>query len=104
MDPQTPDLLQTARTQAEGVLLLPGFDEFMLGYGDRRAQLDPAFADRIVPGGNGVFRHTVVSAGRVVGTWARTGRGAQRDITATPFTSFSPDVRAAIPQVYAALP
>lgn len=104
MDPRTPDLLQSARAQAEGVLLLPGFDELMLGYADRRAQLDPAFAERIVPGGNGMFRHTVISAGRVVGTWVRTGRGAKQTISATPFTSFAPAVSAALPELYAALP
>jgi hypothetical protein len=104
MDPATPDLLRTAREQAAGVLLLPGFDELMLGYGDRRASLDPAFADRIVPGGNGVFRATVVSGGRVVGTWSRTGRGAGSSVTATPFTSFAPAVSRSIPEAYAALP
>ena len=100
MDPRTPELLQVARDRAEGVFLLPGFDEFILGYGDRRAQLEPEFADRIVPGGNGVFRHTVISAGRVVGTWRRGRRG----IEATPFTAFTPDVDAAIPELFAALP
>jgi len=50
-----------------GVLLLPGFDEFLLGSRDRSAQLDPAYADRIVPGGNGMVRPTIVSAGSVVG-------------------------------------
>jgi hypothetical protein len=104
MDPATPDLLAAARDQAEGVLLLPGFDELMLGYGDRRAALDPAFADRIVPGGNGVFRPTVVSAGRVVGTWSRTGRGTASSVTAAPFTSFPQAVSERIPEVYAALP
>ena len=104
MDPATPDLLATARAQAEGVLLLPGFDELMLGYGDRRACLDPAYSDRIAPGGNGVFRPTVVSAGRVVGTWSRSGRGTAPSVTATPFTTFPPAVSRRIPEVYAALP
>ncbi len=103
MDPRTPDLLNMARAQAEGVLLLPGFDELLLGYNDRRAQLDPAFAERIVPGGNGVFRPTVLSAGRVVGTWTRTGRSGQQTITATPLTTFQPEVAAVIPRRYAAL-
>jgi hypothetical protein len=104
MDPGTPEVLAAARRQAEGVALLPGFDELMLGYGDRRASLDPVFADRIVPGGNGVFRPTVVSAGRVIGTWSRTGRPAGSGITATPFTSFPPEVSARIAERYAALP
>jgi hypothetical protein len=104
MDPATPDRLAAARTRAHGVLLLPGFDEFLLGYGDRSAQLDPAHAERIVPGGNGVFRPTVVSAGQVVGTWTRAGRGAARTVAATPFTAFPPDVALALPRVHDALP
>jgi hypothetical protein len=94
--PETADLLAAVREEARGVYLLPGFDEFLLGYADRSAVLDPQFADRIVPGGNGMFRPTVVSDGRIVGTWARTGRGERRTVTATPFTEFSAEVAAAI--------
>ncbi|MCB0182020.1 MAG: AlkZ family DNA glycosylase, partial [Anaerolineae bacterium] len=35
------------------VYLLPGFDEYLLGYRDRSAVLDPAHAKKVVPGGNG---------------------------------------------------
>src|SRR5665647_1390124 len=51
----TPALLGAHRTAARDVLLLPGFDEIILGYGDRSMTLAPEHADRIVPGGNGVF-------------------------------------------------
>jgi hypothetical protein len=88
MDPATPDRLAACRDEAAGLFLLPGFDEFVLGYGDRRAILDPEFAGHIVPGNNGMFRPTVVHGGRVVGTWQWTGRGAKRTVTATPFTAF----------------
>ncbi len=64
------------------VLLLPGFDEYLLGYGDRSAVLAPEHANRIVPGGNGVFRPTVVVDGEVVGTWSRTNRA--REVTVAP--------------------
>jgi len=104
MDPQTPDLLDRCREHARGVFLLPGFDEYVLGYADRRAALATEFAARIVPGGNGVFRPTIVSDGQIVGTWRHIGRGAQRTVTATPFTSFRDGVAVAIPQVYADLP
>lgn len=103
-DPQTPELLQAHRRQARAVFLLPGFDEFILGYQDRGAVLPAEYADHIVPGGNGMFRPTIVSDGRVVGTWTRVGRGAERAIRATPFTSFPTKVEAAIPRVYATLP
>ena len=44
------------------------------GYRDRSAVLDPRHADRIVPGGNGVFHPTLVLDGKVVGTWRRDNR------------------------------
>lgn len=104
MDPRTPDLLDACRQSARGVFLLPGFDELILGYQDRSAVLPAEFADRIVPGGNGVFRPTVVSDGRVVGTWRHTGRGARRTLEAVPFESFPEQVAEAIARVHAALP
>ena len=104
LDPETPDLLAGCREEARGTFLLPGFDEFVLGYGDRDAVLDREFADRIVPGGNGMFRPTVVHDGRVVGTWQWAGRGAKRTVTATPFTVFTPEVAEAVPRLAAVLP
>ncbi|MGB9378601.1 MAG: winged helix DNA-binding domain-containing protein, partial [Mycobacteriales bacterium] len=104
MDPETPELLSARRRQARGVFLLPGFDEFILGYGDRSAMLDAEDFDRIVPGGNGMFRPTVISGGRVVGTWKHTGSGAKRTVSATPFEAFPDRVATAISRVYAKLP
>ena len=104
MDPQTPDLLDACREQASGVLLLPGFDELLLGYADRSATLPAEFSDRIVPGGNGMFRPTVVSDGRVVGTWRHAGRASTRTLDATAFPTFAPEVAAALPAAYGALP
>jgi hypothetical protein len=104
MDPATPDRLASCRAEAEGLFLLPGFDEFVLGYGDRTAVLDAEFAQQIVPGGNGMFRPTVVHGGRIVGTWQWTGRGAGRTVRATPLTAFPAAVEAAIPGAAAELP
>jgi winged helix DNA-binding protein len=104
MDPETPDLLAACRARARGVFLLPGFDEFVLGYADRSCAVPPEFADRIVTGGNGMFRATVVADGRVVGTWRRTGSGGRRSLTAEPFTSFPEGVERAIEELAAALP
>ncbi len=70
------------RSTQPGVLLLPGFDEYLLGYGDRSAVLDPGHAGRVVPGGNGVFRPTIVVDGEVVGTWRRTARA--REVVVEP--------------------
>ena len=52
----------------------------MLGYGERAEILDAAHADRIVPGGNGVFRPTIVRDGRVVGAWKWVGSGKNRRV------------------------
>jgi hypothetical protein len=104
MDPATPDLLAAHRKAARDVLLLPGFDEYMLGYADRSAALPTEHADRIVPGGNGVFQPTVVSAGQVVGTWRAAGKAGRREVAAIPFTEFGKAVAAAIPKRWAAGP
>lgn len=64
---------------------LPGFDEYLLGYKDRSAVLDAAHADKICPGGNGMFAPTIVINGRVAGTWKRTIKKSSIDIVATPF-------------------
>lgn len=76
----------------EGVWALPGFDEHLLGYADRGAVLDPRHAARVVPGRNGVFRPTIVSDGRVVGTWSRTitaGATPRVEVGAEPFGRLS---------------
>lgn len=75
--------------------LLPGFDEYLLGYADRSAVLDPQYANRIVPGGNGVFYPTVVSKGQVVGTWQRTFKKGMVIMTPQPFTTLRPDEQGA---------
>lgn len=58
--------------EAGGWVALPGFDEYLLGYGDRTLMVDKAGEQVIVPGGNGVFSSTLVRAGRVAATWKRT--------------------------------
>ncbi|MBC7919852.1 MAG: AlkZ family DNA glycosylase [Ferruginibacter sp.] len=76
-DHQMPDAL--------GVYLLPGFDEYLLGYKDRRDVLAGEHARKIVPGGNGVFLPTIVIDGQVVGTWKRAFRKNTVEVTLTPF-------------------
>ncbi|MDD7940608.1 winged helix DNA-binding domain-containing protein [Actinomycetospora lutea] len=100
MDPAVPDLLAARRRQALGVHLLPGFDEFVLGYGRRDDVLEPEHLDRIVPGGNGVFRATVVHRGRIVGTWAAP-RGR---LEVAPFGTLDERTEAAVGRAHARLP
>lgn len=63
---------------------LPGFDEFVLGYRDRTAQMDADHEKLVVPGGNGVFANTLVLDGRVVGTWRRRELARTVEILANP--------------------
>ncbi len=69
--------------------LLPSFDEYLLGYRDRSAMLDPAHATGVNPGGNGIFNPIVVIAGRVRGSWKRTIKRDRVEIAATPFARFT---------------
>lgn len=57
---------------AKATLALPPFDELILGYEDRECTLPAEHADKIVPGGNGIFLSTIVENGIATGTWTRT--------------------------------
>jgi hypothetical protein len=69
--------------------LLPSFDEYLLGYKDRRAVLDPADAQKVVPGANGIFKPIIVSDDRVVGIWQRTIKKDRVVVTPQPFNTLS---------------
>jgi hypothetical protein len=104
LDPQTLEVFDARRRKARDVFLLPGFDEYLLGYQTRAAVLPPEFAANIVPGGNGIFLPTVISDGEVVGIWKRVGTGAKRTLAATAFTDFGERVSEAVKRLYRALP
>lgn len=108
LDPDLPDLLAAHRDEARAVHLLPGFDEVVLGYADRSATVPDHHADRIVPGGNGVFRPVVVVDGVAVATWRAVGRGAARRVETSAFgeddAALDPAVADAVTARFAALP
>lgn len=64
----TPELVPTKKSST---LLLPGFDEYLLGYKNREAMLLKEHSQRVVPGGNGMFLATVVRDGQVSGLWKK---------------------------------
>ena len=72
------------------MVVLPGFDEFMLGYKDRSLHVPAGGMDRIVPGGNGMFRATVVADGMAIATWKRTLKGDRVAIEVEPFINIKP--------------
>ena len=61
---------RTANKFATGVQLLPGFDEYVLGYKNRSAFATPEIMSAVVPGGNGMFKATVLNDGQIVGMWS----------------------------------
>ncbi len=75
----------SAAHDAARVHLLPGFDEYVLGYKDRGAVLAAEHASKIVPGNNGVFMPALVVDGQVVGTWTRTRTRTALSLTLHPF-------------------
>jgi hypothetical protein len=79
---------------------LPGFDEFVLGYKDRSVQIRPDDFDRIVPGGNGVFRATVCMEGRAIGSWTRSLKRSEVVIDFTPFRSIDDRRRHRVDQAF----
>lgn len=86
MAPDAEQVLQRGVKLASNmVVALPGFDEYLLGYQDRDAVLAPEHANLIVPGGNGIFKPTIVVDGQVVGTWRRTKRSKETVVEALPF-------------------
>jgi len=52
-----------------GITLVPGFDEWILGYEKRDVTASPAMQTALVPGNNGIFRPAVLVDGVAVGTW-----------------------------------
>jgi hypothetical protein len=73
--------------EGPAVYLLPGFDEYLLGYKDRSSVLRAEYAPHIVPGNNGVFMPTIIIDGQVAGKWKRTIKNKGIDIE---FNLFAP--------------
>ncbi len=78
------------------VHLLPGFDEYLLGYADRSAPLAGEHTDTIVPGGNGMFLSTIVVNGEVVGSWRRTASAKGVRVEPQPFRALPASASAAV--------
>lgn len=85
------DLLGTLTDcQPAGPRVLPGFDEYLLGYKNRTLMADPTTMAAVIPGGNGMFRSTVVIDGQVRATWKRTMRSKRIDIAVEPQGGWRP--------------
>lgn len=85
-----PEEVAALGREPAAVLLLPGFDEFILGYQDRTFAMTPAEHTRLVPGNNGVFKKSVVVGGLVKAVWSRGGRPGRRTLAVDEFVTLSP--------------
>lgn len=65
-----PGSLPSGSAVLQTVHLLPAFDEYLVGYRDRSAILDPVYARQTNAGG-GMLSPTILVDGRVAGTWRR---------------------------------
>ncbi|MEV0894824.1 winged helix DNA-binding domain-containing protein [Promicromonospora sp. NPDC050262] len=85
-----------------GVLLVPGFDEIVLGYQDRDLVADAEAMRTVVPFTNGIFRPAVLLDGRLVGTWRRAPKAGEAPYELVP--GVATPVRTAVEQAVAAWP
>ncbi|REE04349.1 winged helix DNA-binding domain-containing protein [Citricoccus muralis] len=103
MSPDLPDRHAERARATAAPILLPGFDEIVLGYQDRSAVLTRDEEALVVPGRNGVFKGTVLHRGHAVGTWKKSTRRGQ-PVEVTAFGELPGPVARAAPRLSAALP
>jgi hypothetical protein len=73
------------------VRLLPAFDEYLLGWKDRRFAVPAEHSSRINRGG-GWLHPVVLHDGRAVGTWATARTSAALQLEVRPFDALAPSV------------
>jgi hypothetical protein len=67
--------------------LLPMFDNYLLGYRDRTAMLDPGRHPQVYVGG--IIKASVVCDGRVIGIWRLERSARSAAVRVTPFEPFN---------------
>ncbi|WP_124054528.1 winged helix DNA-binding domain-containing protein [Arcanobacterium ihumii] len=101
-----PDLQEIYSTQmattARSLLLLPGYDELMLGYTDRTHTTGIEHLTTIDPARNGIFKKTIVSGGRLIGLW--TLQGAKKTFTPSFLEPVSENVQIRVSRLAERLP
>lgn len=103
-DPDLPQVYRRHREEVQGVLLLPGFDEYILGYRDRGFAIADQYANQLVPGNNGMFRASIVKDAQVIGVWKRGGTAKAPRLDVESFAPLTPVDEVAAQRAFAALP
>lgn len=97
-----PALLDAPRAApVDDLLVLPGFDEYLLGFKDRSLMVADEHKQAIIPGGNGVFQSTVVRAGRVIATWKRTAARQHTTVDVRPLVTIGRADQARVEDAFA---
>lgn len=102
--PGLPEEYAARAKEAMTELLLPGFDELVLGYRDRLFLMDDDGHQSLVPGNNGVFKRAAIRRGEVVGTWTRKGAAGRRSLVLSELRSVSDAQRRRFERLFAAFP
>ncbi|HEX9385716.1 MAG TPA: winged helix DNA-binding domain-containing protein [Anaerolineales bacterium] len=87
----------TSRGKTSPVVhLLPDYDEYTVGYTDRRAIFNILHTDKLDARGSFLAQYTIVIDGKVVGTWKRTIKKNEVLIELVPFITLTKDQNQAI--------
>jgi hypothetical protein len=84
-----PDSIPPARNAGRNAYLLPNFDEYIVGYADRRAICGEVHLKPADSRGNVLFNHTIVLDGKIAGTWKRSLTKDRVFVEAKPFAPIS---------------
>jgi hypothetical protein len=77
-------------------LLLPGSDEYLVGYADRSAGIDAATSERVESPGSGAPAPVLVLDGRVAGTWRKKVTPQATTVSVAPLVKLSEAQREAV--------
>jgi len=103
--PETLAAWEDARAATLRPLLVPAFDEILLGYADRTPTLDREHFDQVVPGGNGMFKAVLIDAGHAVAAWRRSASKSAGVVELSPFDgALSKRAERAVPGLVARYP
>lgn len=91
----SPGVSAPQRRRSSTAHLLPNFDEYTVGYADRRPLMG-ANSEHLQARPELMLTHVVVVDGRVVGTWRRTMRTRTAHLAVTSFGALSKSAGAAI--------
>lgn len=80
----------TSKTDSSNdILLVPNYDEYLVGYKERALLYDGKNDDNLSREGNPLFNNTLLINGQIAGTWKRTFKKKDVQVDLYPFKPFS---------------